>query len=96
MVRIIERNEYFIVEKIQCLSKSAAITTSMDVRFLITSHLRATTEGIIKEHFGLEIVEELFNYFQKKLTDNNHTFTKEYTPDIEYLFIVLKRKAFDR
>ncbi|OMO55594.1 SAM dependent carboxyl methyltransferase [Corchorus capsularis] len=95
MVRIVERNGYFIVEKIQeYLSKSPVI--SKDVQFLITSHLRAATEGIIKEHFGLGIVEELFNYFQKKLTDDDHTFTKEYTPEIEYLFIVLKRKAFDR
>ncbi|OMO73349.1 SAM dependent carboxyl methyltransferase [Corchorus olitorius] len=96
MVRIIERNGCFIVEKVQELSKSLELTKCMDIQSLVVSHLRAATEGLIKEHFGLEIIDQLFNSFEKKLANSNYvTFSKENTPEIN-LFIVLKRKAFDR
>ncbi|OMP12349.1 SAM dependent carboxyl methyltransferase [Corchorus capsularis] len=94
MVGIIERNGYFSVEKIQELSKaSTKLVTSMDIQLRVTSHIRAIAESLIKEHFGHEIVDELFSRFQNKFANSNHTFTKENTPDID-LFILLKRKAW--
>ncbi|OMP08577.1 SAM dependent carboxyl methyltransferase, partial [Corchorus capsularis] len=89
-----EGNGYFSIEKIQELNKyfSTMGTTTMDMQSFITSNVRAVVEGVMNEHFGHKIVDELFRSFPKKLDNCNFIFDDEFCKDVD-LFIWLKRKA---
>jgi hypothetical protein len=56
---------------------------------IMTSHLRAATEGLIKAHFGEAILNDFFNLVRKKLDQQ----VSSGSP-INF-FALLKRKATD-
>ncbi|OMP12350.1 SAM dependent carboxyl methyltransferase [Corchorus capsularis] len=96
MTRIIERNGYFSIEKMQELFKSLGPTVSLDIQSHIVSPVRVGLQGVIKEHFGHDMVDEIFNYFSRKLANTDLTFmAEENSQNIVDLFILLKRKPFD-
>ncbi|PQQ15534.1 hypothetical protein Pyn_28927 [Prunus yedoensis var. nudiflora] len=57
---------------------------------LIAYHVRAATEGLIKQQFGDEILDELFGLYSKKLQQQPSIF--ESVKAINFL-VVLKCKA---
>ncbi|KAK4479311.1 hypothetical protein RD792_014822 [Penstemon davidsonii] len=84
----IKQNGCFSIEKIESLPK---ITTA-DVPHVVSLGTRAITEGLIKEHFGEEILDGLFEHFTNKLVES--------LKDVESglavnLFLLLKRKDED-
>ena len=87
--KILESNEYFTIEQMETVdAKKSFIPVNVDMNVY---HHRAALEGLIQNHFGVGIVDELFNRFTKKV--------KEF-PDamdirklnIVALFVLLKRK----
>ncbi|OMO73342.1 SAM dependent carboxyl methyltransferase [Corchorus olitorius] len=94
VVGIVEGNGYFSIEKIQELNKyfSTMGTTTIDMQSFITSNVRAVVEGVMNEHFGHKIVDELFRSFPKKLDNCNFISDDEFCKDVD-LFILLKRKV---
>ena len=86
----INRNGCFSIERMETLPQP---TLPLDVRIksrLISMHIRASLEALIKENFGTEILDELFELFMEKL--------QEELPDLSVLgkavnlFVLLKRK----
>lgn len=63
----IYRNGCFSIEKMETQP-----TLPLDIRIksrLISMHIRASLEALIKENFGTEILEELFELFMEKLQE---------------------------
>lgn len=86
---VIETNEYFKIERMEIMSRPVE-HESPDYR-ICSFHLRAAIEGLIEEHFGKEIVEELFERYIKKLGDNTFIFDEKYRKELS-LFVFLRRK----
>ncbi|KAI5330501.1 hypothetical protein L3X38_029899 [Prunus dulcis] len=57
---------------------------------LVTSHIRAAAEGLIKQHFGDEILDELFDLCRKKFEEQPSMY--ESGMPVNFL-AALKRKA---
>lgn len=88
----INRNGCFSIEGMETLPQP---TLPLDVRTksqLISMHIRASLEALIKENFGTEILDELFELFMEKLQE---------LPDLsvlgkaDNLFVLLKRKPIE-
>jgi hypothetical protein len=54
-----------------------------------TMHLRAGLEGVISKHFGVEIIDELFDRFCKKHEEFSSFLESKYK-EVTQLFIALK------
>ena len=54
-------------------------------------HFRAVIEGIVEDHFGKEIVDELFDRLTKKLEGNMFIFDKKYRQEAQYLVFLRRR-----
>lgn len=59
---------------------------------MTSTQVRAIMEGMLKEHFGEEVMDELFKLYTKKLVDNYLVFEKEVRRDVDFC-LVLKRKT---
>ncbi|XP_031253253.1 loganic acid O-methyltransferase-like [Pistacia vera] len=66
---IIEINGLFTIERTNILAYAAMEKTFSAVDS--TSKIRAVFEGLIKEHFGNEVVNQIFNHFTTKLLTGN-------------------------
>ncbi|XP_009347732.2 loganic acid O-methyltransferase-like [Pyrus x bretschneideri] len=83
----VERNGCFSVERIENLPFPQG---SGSISKLIISHIRAAIEGLIKQHFGHEILDELFDLCCKKFEEQR----LEYESGRLIIYLaVLKRKA---
>ncbi|KAJ0042136.1 hypothetical protein Pint_18683 [Pistacia integerrima] len=63
------RNGLFTIERTNILAYAAMEKTFSAVDS--TSKIRAVFEGLIKEHFGNEVVNQIFNHFTTKLLTGN-------------------------
>ncbi|KAJ9682885.1 hypothetical protein PVL29_018752 [Vitis rotundifolia] len=89
----IEKNGHFKIEKMEELSNPVR-RDPPDFQML-SSHLRATFEGALEEHFGNEIMDELFDRFTNKIGENSHIiYDQQYIKEIE-IFISLKHRVTD-
>ncbi|KAF5188620.1 Paraxanthine methyltransferase [Thalictrum thalictroides] len=80
-------NEHFSIERFELLGLKSS---SEIVPETLSMHARASMEGRIGEHFGIEILDELFDLFTKKaaelgICNSGNRFDAE-------LFVLLKRK----
>ncbi|XP_021888304.1 probable S-adenosylmethionine-dependent methyltransferase At5g37990 [Carica papaya] len=82
---VIERNGQFKLERIE----SWLIPSNSDAESTVLN-LRAGLEGLVKKHFGSEIVDKVFYQFEKKITDSCVLTNKDYKVP-EVLFVTLKR-----
>lgn len=91
---VIERNGSFSIERIELLDRAKTDGGTMRVRApsMIASSFRSILEGLIKEHFGAEIVDGLFSRFEKKMEESSVLSDPRYKSPSE-LFILLKRKV---
>ncbi|CAL9031661.1 unnamed protein product [Prunus brigantina] len=85
----LERNGCFSIESIESLP-AVKPPDNVSMTQLFASHMRAAGEGLIKHHFGEEILDELFDLYQKKLEEQPSAI--ESGKSISFL-VVLKRKA---
>lgn len=86
---VIEMNNSFTIERIGALNHPLR-NVPFDVK-MTSAQVRAIMEGMLKEHFGDEIMDELFELYTKKLADNYLVFDKEIRRDVDFC-LVLKRK----
>ncbi|KAI4313843.1 hypothetical protein L6164_026791 [Bauhinia variegata] len=85
---IFERNNDFTIERIEKLSPKSLFLP--DVRMFVL-HRRAVFEGLIENHFGEGIVDELFDRFMKKVVESPDIM-KVTMLTLVVLFVLLKRK----
>ena len=88
---LIELNGYFSIEKMESLVRGTVNETAL-FSLKGIGHLRAVWEVLIKEHFGSEIIDELFDRINKKAMDSP-ILTKSRNKSVEELLVVLKRKV---
>ncbi|XP_050379111.1 loganic acid O-methyltransferase-like [Argentina anserina] len=69
----VERNGCFSIEIMSELPHQS-ITNTISLSQLLASHLRAGMEGIVKQHFGEDIIDELFDLYQNKCEENASIF----------------------
>ncbi|KAF5445461.1 hypothetical protein F2P56_034508 [Juglans regia] len=89
LVVAVNRNGEFSVERIDMLARVTE-TSNLPKSQILASHFRAALDGLIKEHFGDVILDELFESFRKKL-EQEFPLTKS-GRSINF-FALLKRKA---
>ncbi|KAK9925792.1 hypothetical protein M0R45_023057 [Rubus argutus] len=89
LAAVIEQNGCFSIEMTTDLPlQSVDITLSLSQ--LVASHMRAGMEGIFKQQFGEEILDELFGLYRKKCEEQISTVKSE--KPVNFL-VVLRRKA---
>nr|XP_048329825.1 loganic acid O-methyltransferase-like isoform X2 [Ziziphus jujuba var. spinosa] len=80
---IVKRNGCFSIEMMKSLPQEKPNPK------ILSSTIRASSEGMIMQHFGDEILEELFDLFCQKCEE----LLSNFEPEIESsLFVLLKRK----
>ncbi|CAN6584855.1 unnamed protein product [Malus baccata var. baccata] len=86
----VERNEHFSLEKLETIPRTLVSSTVSPIQ-LVVSHMRAGSEGMIKQQFGEEILDELFDLYLKKLEEQSSIIASGIETAIIFL-AVLKRK----
>uniref|UniRef100_A0AAT9UT99 Loganic acid O-methyltransferase n=1 Tax=Mitragyna speciosa TaxID=170351 RepID=A0AAT9UT99_9GENT len=87
---VIEMNNSFTIEKVGALNHPMK-NLPFDVQ-MTSLQVRAVMEGILSDHFGGKILDQLFEIYTTKLQENYNVFDKEIRRDAD-LFLVLKRKS---
>ncbi|CAK9142327.1 unnamed protein product [Ilex paraguariensis] len=90
MSRLVERNGNFTIEKIELTDPRSKIDAPINVQALIM-HLRAAMEGMFSQHFGRDVVDELFERTSQKCVEISDRLQSTYMKGTQ-LFIVLKCK----
>ncbi|KAH7843294.1 hypothetical protein Vadar_014902 [Vaccinium darrowii] len=89
---VIEMNKFFTIEKICTLSHpSNNNSTPLDIR-RTCADVRAIKENLVKDHFGSENMDQLFDLLFQNYQKNQILFDKVARQDV-YLFALLKRKG---
>ena len=89
MAQLVERNGRFSIEKMESTDPMSMIDGPLDMK-VCTMHIRAVVEELLIQHFGGEIIEEIFHRFYHEATryyDVDSTNKKGTLP-----FLALKRK----
>ncbi|KAL8052939.1 hypothetical protein ABFX02_05G038200 [Erythranthe guttata] len=87
---IIERSNSFSIERMEILNNPGKCTLrSADAR---ATYLRATCEGLLKNHFGSEVMDELFDRYTKKIAASPLFLDPDNEKSI-IILVILKRKA---
>lgn len=87
MEAAVKRNGRFSIERIECLHDEKKQANPKEAR-VFSSHMRAGLEFLLSEHFGHEIMDELFDLFTKKIEE-----CEVFDMGVAFkLLVVLKRK----
>ncbi|XVF43433.1 hypothetical protein PTKIN_Ptkin02bG0039700 [Pterospermum kingtungense] len=87
MKDIIERNGCVSIKSIEATNPVSKMVVRQGTR-PCTMHLRAGWEGIISNHFGNLIIDELFDRFNRKAEENSNLFNASHAEGTQ-LFVVL-------
>ncbi|KAG8382828.1 hypothetical protein BUALT_Bualt05G0119000 [Buddleja alternifolia] len=87
---IIERNQNFSIERMEILNNPGKRTLSSAQSR--ATYLRAVFEGLLINHFGSEIMDELFDRYTKKLAASS-LFQEPDNDKSIIIFVLLKRKV---
>ncbi|KAJ4707007.1 S-adenosylmethionine-dependent methyltransferase [Melia azedarach] len=86
---LMRRNEHFTMERMDKFTNpTRKMVASAE---FYSSHMRAVFEGLVKEHFGDQFVEPIFNYYSTKLEENIGSILNAEIHDRIELLILLKR-----
>ncbi|XP_043705110.1 loganic acid O-methyltransferase-like [Telopea speciosissima] len=92
MEKLIARNKSFSIVRLEVVDRGQGNASTPSVE-AATMGLRAVTEEIIKEHFGSEIIDELFDRVSKKMKEFPHLL--DISKNATQIFVVLKREDYD-
>ncbi|KAJ1382908.1 SAM dependent carboxyl methyltransferase [Sesbania bispinosa] len=67
LMKILESSEDFSIEKLETIGTNT-LSNPVDVHKYVSLH-RAALEGLIENHFGDEIIDELFDRYTKKVME---------------------------
>ncbi|KAJ4851624.1 hypothetical protein Tsubulata_022991 [Turnera subulata] len=88
---VLQRNAYFSIERISSLTSDPKPSISPSIVQPLSKLMRAAFEELIRQHFGEDIVDSVFEHYPKKLSENLHKYRdKQRNLNI---FIVLKRNS---
>ncbi|KAL2455682.1 S-adenosyl-L-methionine-dependent methyltransferase superfamily protein [Abeliophyllum distichum] len=87
---LIERNEDFIIERMEILNNSTKHITTPNSK-LFTGFIRALYEGLLKAHFGSEIMDELFNTYEEKVEESALLLNPNENSMITFVLLKCKR-----
>ncbi|XP_048329767.2 loganic acid O-methyltransferase-like isoform X3 [Ziziphus jujuba] len=90
---VVERNGGFSIERMEILPRSEFVNGNCPNGHQIATHMRAGFEGMIKRHFGEDIIDELFDLYAKKADEILIPAMVKSAEQGVNLFVVLKRKA---
>ncbi|KAJ8753705.1 hypothetical protein K2173_026381 [Erythroxylum novogranatense] len=88
----VERNGCFSIEKMECLVQEKTQLSVHEKSKIVSFATRAGLEILLEEHFGQEIMDELFESLAERL-ENSPFFD---VGDVYNLFVLLKRKPKDQ
>lgn len=87
---IIKRSSSFTIERMEILDNPGKRTlSSAEAR---ATYLRAVFEGMLINHFGSEVMDELFDRYREKLAASPHFLDPSNEKSI-IIFVLLKRNA---
>ncbi|KAM0980153.1 hypothetical protein FF1_015911 [Malus domestica] len=84
----VEKNGCFSTQRIENLPRVSALDIVTKSSQVFASHVRAATEGLVKQQFGENILDELYDLYRKRLEEQPSIF--ESGKAINFL-VVLKR-----
>ncbi|XP_043696112.1 loganic acid O-methyltransferase-like [Telopea speciosissima] len=87
---LIERNGSFRIEKMEILDRS--MSHLIEIEKCITLQMRPSLEELIRRHFGSEIIDALFDQFDKRVAESSIPSDLN-CKTIGELFILLKRNS---
>lgn len=88
MTQLVQRNGRFVIERMEITYPLPGVDDLISGQTW-TMHVRAGLEGIISKHFGAEIIDDLFDRFNKKY--EYCSLLKSKYKELTQLFIALKR-----
>ncbi|XVF20687.1 hypothetical protein REPUB_Repub12eG0023500 [Reevesia pubescens] len=88
---LIERNGHFSIESSHEIIEQVKRVQPLPSTQNSTSHIRAGLEGLMKDHFGNEIVDEIFACYATKHAETRFVFAEK-AADNTLIFMILKRK----
>lgn len=86
----VQQNGCFSIERLKIITNKNSQANRFENARQLASHMRAAIEEQIKEQFGQEILDELFDSYTKKVQENFSTFQSG--KGISF-FVLLQRKA---
>ncbi|KAL4324714.1 hypothetical protein GQ457_11G005220 [Hibiscus cannabinus] len=87
---LIEKNGRFSIESFDEITEQLKSVAALPSAQHYISHVRAGFEGVIKEHFGHEMVDELFAYYGNKHLECGFVFGQNAAANT-LIFMILKR-----
>ncbi|MED6113814.1 hypothetical protein PIB30_074373 [Stylosanthes scabra] len=92
--KILESNEHFTIEQTETIVANKN-PFNLDTVDMYVYHHRAAMEGLIQNHFGVGIIDELYDHFAKKVKQFPDVMDMQ-KRNIVALFVVLKLKLLDQ
>ncbi|XP_041014617.1 loganic acid O-methyltransferase-like [Juglans microcarpa x Juglans regia] len=87
---VLSNIEHLTIEKSEEINYPPNLSNLEDVRLCI-GHVRAVMEGILCEHFGAELLDQLFERYSNKVEQFSKTSVFTRIEKLENLFLLLKR-----
>ncbi|KAI4389331.1 hypothetical protein MLD38_001566 [Melastoma candidum] len=84
---VVARDGRFVIEKIERFERPK-LERSQRIIDAIVMHLRAGWEGIIKAHFGDDVIEPLFERFKERVDQSSLLSDSGFVPLMEMLFLL--------
>ncbi|XP_042478020.1 loganic acid O-methyltransferase-like isoform X2 [Macadamia integrifolia] len=92
MEGLLTRNDYFSLEGMELVTLDLLTEDVEPSAEMTAMHVRAGAEGMIKEHFGIDIIDELFDRLTKKIAEDILFMNEGYKNLLTQFFVILKRK----
>lgn len=99
MEALVEKNGRFSIEKMELTNPAASTVKSTEDSLntlvagnAIARHLRAGMEGILSNHFGVDIMDELFDRFSQKTVEFSERFNACHKQGTQLFITLVKRK----
>ncbi|KAG9449044.1 hypothetical protein H6P81_009009 [Aristolochia fimbriata] len=90
---LVEENGYFSVVRTEAMPPPVTGAVSEGFARAVRMNMRAANEGLISNHFGSQVVDDLFEKYEKKLiVDSTSDLLENSTGEATELFVLLKRK----
>ncbi|KAG9449042.1 hypothetical protein H6P81_009007 [Aristolochia fimbriata] len=88
---LVEENGYFSVVRTELLPPPVSGGANKVIARAVSMSMRASKEGLISDHFGSQVVDDLFEKYEKNIIDSSDILQNP-TGAAGELFVLLKRK----
>lgn len=88
---LIKKNACFSIERMERLLPSKTKLAMASNNAMVISHVRAIWDEMFKEHFGADIIDEMFDRFSRKMEESSPFSQRLKYEHMIDLFVLLKR-----